>query len=101
MIDWQELWVSEHGDDYKLMFNFSRKVLVHKTTNRLVFFFIAPSIYENQDIKKGIMCQLFGGTSKDFTSAGRGKFRLADQLQFSLSVSHQRYIIQYGEFGNR
>ena len=25
----------------------------------------------------------------------------SDQLQFSLSVSHQRYIIQYGEFGNR
>ena len=24
-----------------------------------------------------------------------------DQLQFSLSVSHQRYIIQYGECGNR
>ena len=24
----------------------------------------------------------------------------SDQLQFSLSVSHQRYIIQYGEFGN-
>ena len=25
----------------------------------------------------------------------------SDQLQFFLSVSHQRYIIQYGEFGNR
>ena len=25
----------------------------------------------------------------------------SDQLQFSLSVSHQRYIIQYGELGNR
>ena len=25
----------------------------------------------------------------------------SDQLQFSLSVSHQRYIIQYGEFGSR
>ena len=24
----------------------------------------------------------------------------SDQLQFSLLVSHQRYIIQYGEFGN-
>ena len=24
-----------------------------------------------------------------------------DQLRFSRSVSHQRYIIQYGEFGNR
>ena len=35
----------------------------------------APSIYENDDIKKGILCQLFGGTNKDFSHAGRGKFR--------------------------
>ena len=25
----------------------------------------------------------------------------SDQLQFSHSVSHQRFIIQYGEFGSR
>lgn len=37
---------------------------------------IAPSIYENEDIKKGILLQLFGGTRKDFTEAGRGHFRL-------------------------
>ncbi|XP_077982144.1 DNA replication licensing factor mcm4-A-like [Glandiceps talaboti] len=36
---------------------------------------LAPSIYENEDIKKGILCQLFGGTKKDFSHAGRGKFR--------------------------
>jgi len=36
---------------------------------------LAPSIYENADIKKGILLQLFGGTNKDFTNAGRGKFR--------------------------
>ncbi|XP_013418456.1 DNA replication licensing factor mcm4-A-like isoform X2 [Lingula anatina] len=36
---------------------------------------IAPSIYENEDIKKGILLQLFGGTRKDFTNSGRGKFR--------------------------
>jgi len=36
---------------------------------------LAPSIYENIDIKKGILLQLFGGTEKDFTAAGRGKFR--------------------------
>lgn len=36
---------------------------------------LAPSIYENDDIKKGILCQLFGGTYKDFSHAGRGKFR--------------------------
>lgn len=36
---------------------------------------IAPSIYENEDIKKGILLQLFGGCRKDFSNAGRGKFR--------------------------
>jgi len=36
---------------------------------------IAPSIYENEDIKKGILLQLLGGTRKDFTKAGRGNFR--------------------------
>ncbi|XP_002731973.1 DNA replication licensing factor mcm4-like [Saccoglossus kowalevskii] len=36
---------------------------------------LAPSIYENEDIKKGILCQLFGGTKKDFSHAGRGNFR--------------------------
>ncbi|KAK7115466.1 DNA replication licensing factor mcm4-A-like [Littorina saxatilis] len=36
---------------------------------------IAPSIYENEDIKKGILLQLFGGTRKDFSETGRGHFR--------------------------
>jgi len=36
---------------------------------------VAPSIYENQDVKKGILCQLFGGCSKTFTTSGRGRFR--------------------------
>lgn len=36
---------------------------------------IAPSIYENDDIKKGILLQLFGGTKKDFENTGRGRFR--------------------------
>lgn len=36
---------------------------------------LAPSIYENEDIKKGILLQLFGGTRKDFADTGRGKFR--------------------------
>merc|ERR1719309_1109985 len=36
---------------------------------------IAPNIYENDDIKKGILLQLFGGTRKDFTASGRGNFR--------------------------
>merc|ERR1719154_128145 len=36
---------------------------------------IAPSIYENEDVKKGILLQLLGGSRKDFTKAGRGNFR--------------------------
>lgn len=36
---------------------------------------LAPSIYENEDIKKGILCQLFGSSKKDFSQAGRGHFR--------------------------
>ncbi|XP_049816684.1 DNA replication licensing factor MCM4 [Schistocerca nitens] len=36
---------------------------------------IAPSIYENEDIKKGILLQLFGGTKKNFSNSGRGNFR--------------------------
>ncbi len=35
----------------------------------------APSIYENDDIKKGILLQLFGGTRKDFVNTGRGNSR--------------------------
>jgi len=35
----------------------------------------APSIWENQDVKMGILCQLFGGCSKEFSQSGRGRFR--------------------------
>lgn len=36
---------------------------------------IAPSIYEHEDVKKGILLQLFGGTNKEFENTGRGRFR--------------------------
>ena len=36
---------------------------------------IAPSIYENEDIKKGILLQMFGGAKKDWGNTGRGGFR--------------------------
>lgn len=36
--------------------------------------FAAPSIWEMEDIKKGILCQLFGG-SKNEEGAGHGRFR--------------------------
>merc|ERR1719159_1004651 len=36
---------------------------------------MAPSIYEEEDVKKGLLCMLFGGTPKSFSQAGRGRFR--------------------------
>merc|ERR1712112_229404 len=36
---------------------------------------LAPSIYENEDVKKGILLQLFGGNRKDFSRTGRANFR--------------------------
>ena len=35
----------------------------------------APSIWECHEVKKGILCQLFGGCSKTFNTSGRGRFR--------------------------
>ena len=35
----------------------------------------APGIWELEDIKKGLLCQLFGGTNKAFQDASRGRFR--------------------------
>ncbi|KAK7066561.1 DNA replication licensing factor, mcm4 component [Halocaridina rubra] len=55
----------------QLLKELSRKPDVYERLARA----IAPSIYENEDIKKGILLQLFGGTRKDFTNAGRGHFR--------------------------
>ncbi len=36
---------------------------------------LAPSIYENEDVKFGILCQLFGGTRKDMSRNGRAAAR--------------------------
>ncbi|KAG5364874.1 DNA replication licensing factor MCM4 [Yarrowia sp. E02] len=36
---------------------------------------LAPSIYEHDDVKKGILLQLFGGTNKTFTKGGGPKYR--------------------------
>ena len=35
----------------------------------------APSIYGHEEIKKGILAQLFGGEKKEFGDMGRGRFR--------------------------
>lgn len=36
---------------------------------------LAPSIYEMEDVKKGILLQLFGGTNKQFEKGGSPKYR--------------------------
>ncbi|PHH53221.1 DNA replication licensing factor mcm4 [Ceratocystis fimbriata CBS 114723] len=36
---------------------------------------LAPSIYEMDDVKKGILLQLFGGTNKTFTKGGNPRYR--------------------------
>jgi len=36
---------------------------------------IAPSIWEMEDVKKGILCQLFGATHKEFKGSAGGRFR--------------------------
>ncbi|CAO3669152.1 unnamed protein product [Umbelopsis ramanniana] len=36
---------------------------------------LAPSIYELDDVKKGILLQLFGGTNKTFTKSGSPRYR--------------------------
>ncbi|KAF2773629.1 MCM-domain-containing protein [Teratosphaeria nubilosa] len=36
---------------------------------------LAPSVYELEDVKKGILLQLFGGTNKSFEKGGSPKYR--------------------------
>ena len=36
---------------------------------------LAPNIHEFEDVKKGVLLQLVGGSHKDFTESGRGRFR--------------------------
>lgn len=35
----------------------------------------APSIYGHDEVKKGLLTQLFAGCKKDFSGLGRGRFR--------------------------
>jgi len=58
-------------DTVKMMEELSKKPDIYERLSRAV----APSIYENEDVKKGILLQLFGGNRKDFSKTGRGQFR--------------------------
>jgi len=50
---------------------------------------IAPSIYELDDVKKGILLQLFGGTNKTFTKSGSPRYRYCT----TRSPNHKRRLI--------
>ncbi|XP_059613524.1 DNA replication licensing factor MCM4 [Phlebotomus argentipes] len=77
-VDVKRLYESEEGKEHifppervELLRMLSQKPDVYDRLARA----IAPSIYENSDIKKGILLQLFGGTKKTHSSAGRQNFR--------------------------
>ena len=36
---------------------------------------VAPSVHGEADVKKGLLCQLFGGATKKFAQSSRGRFR--------------------------
>lgn len=77
-IDSKRLYEDENGKDRRfpperieLLQILSEKPDVYDRLARA----IAPSIYENIDIKKGILLQLFGGTKKNYSVSGRANFR--------------------------
>merc|ERR1719357_1336193 len=63
--------VTMSEDTVKMMEELSKKPDIYERLSRAV----APSIYENEDVKKGILLQLFGGNRKDFSKTGRANFR--------------------------
>lgn len=77
-VDDKRLYEEEEGKEHifpperiELLRRISQKPDVYDRLARA----IAPSIYENLDIKKGILLQLFGGTKKKHTTSGRQNFR--------------------------
>ncbi|VDM56887.1 unnamed protein product [Angiostrongylus costaricensis] len=50
---------------------------VHIFQEMYVSFFVAPSIYEHNDVKKGVLCLLFGGTKKEDETTNKTKLRIA------------------------
>ncbi|KAK7865107.1 hypothetical protein R5R35_014639 [Gryllus longicercus] len=77
-VDNKRLYEVEEGKDHRftperieLLKELSKKDDIYERLANA----IAPSIYENEDIKKGLLLQLFGGTKKTFTNSGRAHFR--------------------------
>jgi DNA replication licensing factor MCM4 len=52
-----------------------RETAARKDIYELLARSIAPSVYEMDDVKKGILLQLFGGTNKSFEKGGSPKYR--------------------------
>ena len=67
-----------------------------KSFDRIFFFIKAPSIFEHEDIKKGILLQLFGGTKKNFIDIGRKTFR--SQINILLCGDHGTAKSQLQEY---
>ncbi|EIE86614.1 hypothetical protein RO3G_11325 [Rhizopus delemar RA 99-880] len=59
------------GTDEEEIIGLSRRPNLYEILSRS----IAPSIYELDDVKKGILLQLFGGTHKKSTKNGSSQFR--------------------------
>lgn len=77
-VDSKRLYEDEEGKDHR--FPPERVELLQRLSEREDIYerlarAIAPSIYENEDIKKGILLQLFGGTKKSHPISGRTNFR--------------------------
>lgn len=58
-------------DERRTFFEMARQEGI---VDRLVSSF-APSIFGHEDVKRGILCQLFSGCQKQFSQSGRGRFR--------------------------
>ena len=72
--------VSGNDGEEKIIFKEEEKNTFYTLAGRQDIYDIlvrsfAPSIWENEDVKKGILCQLFGGTKKVLFENGRGRFR--------------------------
>lgn len=52
-----------------------REVAARPDVYELLSRSLAPSVYEMDDVKKGILLQLFGGTNKSFEKGGNPKYR--------------------------
>lgn len=52
-----------------------REVAARPDVYELLARSLAPSIYENDDVKKGILLQLFGGANKTFHKGGAPRYR--------------------------